>query len=69
MTTGSSVPVEARPRALFADRARLEANIAQLLSEFSRNHPTIAGLNLSLYRRVGDATAAEEYGVEVRPCT
>jgi hypothetical protein len=55
-------------RSLFADRSRLEADIARLLADFTNNHDGIAGLNLSLYRRRGMGTAAEEYGVKVRPC-
>jgi hypothetical protein len=55
-------------RSLFADRTRLEADIARLLADFTSHHDGIAGLNLSLYRRRGSVTAAEEYGVQVRPC-
>jgi len=52
----------------FRDRTQLEQQIARLLGEFSRNHPGIAGLNLSLYRRIGSHTAAEEFAVLVQPC-
>jgi hypothetical protein len=52
----------------FRDRTQLEQQIARLLGEFSHNHPDIAGLNLSLYRRIGNRTAAEEYAVQVQPC-
>ena len=52
----------------FRDRTQLEQQIARLLGEFSRNHPGIAGLNLGLYRRIGNRTAAEEYAVQVQPC-
>ena len=52
----------------FRDRTQLEQQMARLLGEFSRNHPDIAGLNLSLYRRIGNRTADEEYAVQVQPC-
>jgi len=52
----------------FRDRTQLEQQMARLLGEFSRNHPDIAGLNLSLYRRIGNRTAAEEFAVQVQPC-
>ena len=52
----------------FSNRAQLEEQIARLLAEFSRKHPDIAGLNLSLYRRIGTRTAAGEYAVQVHPC-
>ena len=52
----------------FFNRAQLEQDIAQLLGEFSRKYPAIPGLSLSLFRRIGNRTAAGEFAVQVHPC-
>jgi hypothetical protein len=68
MHTASPQAAEDDSSHFFRDRAQLEQQIARFLGEFSRNHPDIGGLNLSLYRRIGNRTAAEEFSVLVHPC-
>jgi hypothetical protein len=68
MNSGNELKVGDDTAHFFRDRAQLEQHIARLLGEFSRNHPDIAGLTLSLYRRIGNQTAADEYAIQVHPC-